>query len=334
MSISDFGKPEAEPAVKPTISLTDPDVKPVVEQPKVEQPSGFTVETSEKTEEKSDFSVAKSETPSLGGGMKLVVNEPAATGPTQEEILQGILGKIGDGIGHGSKLKLLLYGDPGSMKSSLAATAPNNLVADLEDGLMSAKFAPYGVADNVRPYPWSNFEDFSNLIGAFMQNPPELDWVETFTMDTFSEVHRRALAEVTEREWRRRPGSVNRYVAETEHHVENNERMLRMIRALRGLNRNLIILTHATTVEPKGKPSKTYPDFSEKLANKIEGMMDAVGYCEKKVIEFPTGKKLCQVVRFQSDDGVHCKTRFPLPAEMINPSMADILKAWEESKTA
>lgn len=326
MSISDFGKP---------ISLTDPETKPAETPPPVEQPSGFTPVEPEKQEGKSDFNVVKSNEPIAKTGPQLVISNPTAPpAPSQEDILNSIMGNIGEGIGHGSKLKILIYGDPGSMKSSLAATAPNNLVADLEDGLMAAKFSPHGVADNVKPYPWQGFENFSNLIGTFLNNPPELDWVETFTIDTFTELHRRALAEITEREWRRRPGSVNRYVPETEHHMENNERMLRMIRALRDMNRNLILLTHATTVEPKNKPAKTYPDFSEKLANKIEGMMDAVGYAEKKVIEFPEGKKLCQVVKFRTDDGVHAKTRIPLPAEMINPTMADILSVWEESKTA
>lgn len=312
MSISDFAKQDG-------INLTNPAVKEPEPSPPVLQ-----------EEEKSDFTVTKTDTPAPSGIQ--VIGQPVSTAPSQEDILNDIMGNIGEGIGHGSNLKILIYGDPGSMKSSLAATAPNNLVADLEDGLMAAKFAPHGIAENVRPYPWKGFENFANLIGTFLNNPPELDWVETFTIDTFSELHRRALAEITEREWRRRPGSVNRYVPETEHHMENNERMLRMIRALRDMNRNLILLTHGTTVEPKGKPSKTYPDFSEKLANKIEGMMDAVGYAEKRVIEFPEGKKLCQVVKFQADEGIHCKTRIPLPAEMINPTMADILRVWEESK--
>jgi hypothetical protein len=334
MSISDFGKtPEAGPtenlASVGTISLTNPPTKP---KP-VPNPAPTEAEVALKVEEKkSDFEVAKTNTPpekpassgiSLGG--------PVKAAPTIEDIVAGVIGNIGDKIGSQAKLKILLYGDPGSMKSSLAATAPNNLVADLEDGLMAAKFAPFGVADNVRPYPWKGFADFANLVGALSMGHEALDWVETFTVDSLSEVHRRALAEVTTREHMQRPGSVNQYVAETEHHQENNERILRMIRALRDMNKNLILIAHATTVEPKGKQAKTYPDFSEKLANKIEGMMDVVGYCEKKMTE---DGQMVQVVRFKSDDGTHCKTRIPLPAEVINPNMQDLLRIWEESKNA
>lgn len=328
MSISDFGKEPDKPAM--SLSLTNPEVKPAAEPKPVDPPpSSFVVEEKQE-EKKSSFEAVKSDVPKPAGISLIGTNKPAA-GPDPNAILQGIMGKIGDKIGSNAKCKILLYGDPGSMKSSLAATAPNNLVADLEDGLIAAKFSPHGVADSVRPYPWGGFEDFANLVGILAMGPEELAWVETFTIDSLSEVHRRALAEVTEREHRNRPGSVNKYVAETDHHQENNERILRMIRALRDMNRNLILIAHANTVEPKGKPAKTYPDFSEKLANKIEGMMDIVGYCEKKMTD---DGKLVQVVRFKSDDGTHCKTRIPLPNEMVNPTMADILSVWEESKNS
>jgi hypothetical protein len=316
VSISDFAKkPEPEPTKDSTpvgLKLSDPDVKPTEPALVVEQP----------------IVTPNIVTPTIG----LIVTEPAPA-VNRQAILDDIMGKIPDKIGTHSKLKMVIYGDPGSMKSSCAATAPNNLIADLEDGLISAKFSPHGVAEQVKPYPWNGFEEYSNLVGALIEDVPELAWVETHTIDTFSEVHKRALAEIVERDWRKRPGSVNRYVAETEHHVENNERMLRMIRALKEMDRNLILLTHATTVEPKNKPAKTYPDFSEKLANKIEAMMDVVAYAEKKYIQQEDGtKRLCMILKVEADEGVHCKTRFPLPAEMINPTMAQILNAWEESK--
>lgn len=297
-------EPEAPKEVSPTLLVT-PDVQGKPALPAA-QPNGLII---------------------TGGST--VVTPPALTQPVQsaEEILNGIMGRIGDKIGVSSNLKMLIHGDPGSMKSSFGATAPNNLVADLEDGLMAAKFSPHGVAPNVRPYPWVSFEDFDMLCKALAADVEPLKNVEVFTVDTFSEVHKRGLAEVTEREWRKRP-STNRYVPETEHHQENNERMLRIIRSLKDMNRNLIILTHSTTVEPKGKQAKTYPDFSEKLANKIEAMMDIVAYAEKRIVD----GNLVMVMTFRSGEGVHCKTRIPLPNEMINPTYADIVKVWEESK--
>lgn len=244
------------------------------------------------------------------------------------EILNSILGKIGN-IDQQANFKMLIYGEPGSTKSSFSATAPNNLIADLEDGLISAKSSPNGIAPGVQKYPWSGFEDFTKLVVAFTQNPPELERFTTLTIDTFSDLHKRALAEVTEREWRKRPSS-NRYVPEVEHHSENNERMIRMIRALRDLNRDLIIVSHAKTVEPKNKPAKTYPDFSESLANKIMAMMDIVGYMSVKTIE----GKPTPVLRVITDGTIQCKTRVPLPAEIINPTYSQLRAAWEKTLTS
>lgn len=246
--------------------------------------------------------------------------------PTVNSVLNGIMSKI-QPIGQNANFKMLIYGDPGTTKSSFVAGAPNNLIVDLEDGLLSAKSSPVGIAEGVQAYPWNGFEDFTNLVMAFMQDPPELKPFQVLSIDSFSEMHKRALAEVTEREWMKRPSS-NRFVPETEHHMENNERMIRMIRALRDLNRDLILTAHAKTVEPKNKLPKTYADFSESLSNKIMGMMDVVGYMVKREVE----GKVVPVMIVVGDGTIHCKTRIPLPPEIVNPTYAGIKKIWEESK--
>jgi hypothetical protein len=245
------------------------------------------------------------------------------------EILNNLMSKIGD-IGTRSFLKIMIYGDPGSTKSSFAATAPNNLIVDLEDGMLAAKNSPNGIAENVKTIRWNDiggFNGFSTLISAFQAKVPQFDEWETLSIDSFSEAHKRGLQEVTEREWRKRP-SKNRYVAETEEHTENNERMTRLLRDIRDMDRNLILIAHARTVEPKNKPAKTYPDFSEKLANAIEGMMDLVGYMTLKTIDNET----VPVMVLQSPEGIHCKTRFGLPVEVVNPTYPKIKEAWEAAK--
>lgn len=245
--------------------------------------------------------------------------------PNTDEILASLMGKI-QPIGQNANFKIMIYGDPGSTKSSFTATAPNNLIVDLEDGLISAKSSPNGIADNVQAFPWQGFDALGALIGKFMEGAEPLKQFSVLSIDSFSELQKRALAEITEREWRKRP-SANRFVAETEHHVENNERMMRMVRALRDLNRDLIITSHAKTVEPKGKPAKTYADFSESLSNKIMAMMDIVGYMSVKTIDgVPT-----PVLRVVTDGTIHCKTRVPLPAEILNPTYSGLRRAWEEA---
>lgn len=250
----------------------------------------------------------------------------ASSQPSVGSVTAGILSKI-QPIGTASKLKLMVYGEPGTTKSSFVATGSNNLIIDFEDGLISAKNSPNGIAENVMAYPYSTFEDFVELIKAFHAKAPELDKFTTITIDTFSDLHKRGLAEITEREWQKRP-SMNRYVPETEHHQENNEKLLRVMRVLRDLDRHVVITAHSKTVEPKNKPAKTYGDFSESLNNKIMGMMDIVGFMSIKEVE---GKQI-PVMTTQKSEGVFAKSRIPLPEEVGNPTLDALIKKWEESK--
>jgi phage nucleotide-binding protein len=278
-------------------------------------------------------SVGNSQTPLTAPATN--VSQPVVNGqpnvlnngqPTVDAVLDGILGQIGD-VGQKDCFKVLIYGDPGTTKSSKVAEVPNNLVVDLEGGLISAKGAPLGVASNVKPYTWKNTMEFEALLGYLYNNHPAFEQYTTFSIDSFSDLHKRCLTEVTEREWMRQP-SRNRYVPTTDDHQENNERMMRYVRVLRDLNRNIIITAHSKTVEPKNKPAKTYPDFSENLANKIEGMMDIVAYMSIKIID----QQPVPVMQFFSDGQTHAKTRVPLPFELPNPTMAQLFAAWEASK--
>lgn len=243
----------------------------------------------------------------------------APTAATQDDILKSLMANIHD-IGAKENFKILIYGDPGTTKSSFAATAPNNLIVDLDDGLISAKSSPNGIAPNVRSFPWQTFDHLSALINKLRQRPAELDWVEVLTIDPFSEMHKRGLDEVLAREHAKAPRTFNRYKPDGDHHQENNNRMLAIIRALKDLDRDLIITAHAKTTEPKNQPAKTYPDFSESLANKIEGMMDIVGYMTRREID----GQMVPVLRVQSDGTVHAKTRVPLPVEIANPTFAQL----------
>lgn len=251
------------------------------------------------------------------------VSEPEQ--PPVDDILKSLMANIHE-IGQKESFKILIYGDPGTTKSSFAATAPNNLIVDLDEGLISAKASPNGIANGVRSFPWIGFNGLSALIGKLNQNVEELAWVETLTIDPFSETHKRGLDEVLAREHAKAPGTFNRWKPETDHHQENNNRMLAIIRALKDLDRNIIITAHAKTVEPKNKPAKTFPDFSESLANKIEGMMDIVGYMTRREID----GEMVPILRVVTDGTVHAKTRVPLPVEIIDPKWPQLKAAWDK----
>ena len=246
------------------------------------------------------------------------------TAPVVEDILSNVLDKIED-IGHDNRLKLMIIGPPGNGKSSLLASAENCLAYDFEDGLISAKGSPHGIGNGTRAIPYTNMNDFRTLVGGFVAQDERLKRYQVFGLDTLSDLHKRDLAEICDRDWRRQP-SRNRYVPETEQYTEVNERIVRVVRALRDLPIDIIITSHSKTVEPKSGPSKTYADFSESLSNKIMAMMDIVGYLQFKQID----KQMVPVLRVKTDGIIHCKSRAPMPDEIINPTYSKIKELWVE----
>jgi hypothetical protein len=259
----------------------------------------------------------------------VVSAQPIASSPSAsaaDSILDSVLSKIGD-IGTTSSFKMMIIGPPGQSKSSFLATAPNNLIMDFEDGLMSAMGSPNGVAEGVQALPYNNFEEFGALVAGFMQGDERLKRFNVFSIDTLSDLHKRFLQEVTERDWRRQP-SKNRYVPETEHYTEVNERINRVVRALRDAPVDVLITSHSKTVEPKNDTAKTYADFSESLSNKVMAQMDIVGYLQFQKVD----NQMVPVLRTTTDGIIRCKTRVPMPAEIINPTYEKIRGYWDAAK--
>jgi hypothetical protein len=254
-----------------------------------------------------------------------------------DAITDSLLGQIGD-LGSKACLKMLVYGDPGSTKSSFLGTAPNNLVYTFEDGMIAAKMAHVTsgrqIADNVKEIPFVDLEQADELIERLETNHPAFDKWTVFSVDTISTMHKRMLEYVMKREKMKRP-SMNEYAPETEHYTEVNEILTRFVRAMAMTNRDIIVVCHAQTVEPKGKPSKTYPDFSEKLANKLEAMMDIVAHVTMEEWADEHGNKRPRpYFRVVSDGGVHAKTRIPLPPVILDPTWDQFKAKWEEAKAS
>ena len=246
----------------------------------------------------------------------------------KDVVLETILDRITPIGASRKKLKVLLYSEPGAGKTTILGQIPNSLIIDVEDGLMSLNNHPELLADNVRTMPYKSFTGLELLIKKFAENPPELSNIETLCIDSVSELHKRGLEEVTEREYERNPMG-NRFVAETEHHTENNEHIRRLASSLRDLDRNMVITAHSRTVEPKNRPAKTFPDFSEKLANTLAGIVDVVAYMYVDEIE---GEKH-RFIRFHTNGTITAKTRIGgFPELMANPTWSMIWDKFQESQ--
>lgn len=224
---------------------------------------------------------------------------------------------------------MMIYSEPGVGKTTLMGQIPNNLIIDTEKGRITleenAKHSSDLIAPGVSVLPYKTFEGLELAIKKFHEEPEQLKNIETITIDTLNNLHKRGLEAVLEREWAKNPISVNRYVPETEHHTENNELVRRLVQSMVDLDRNIMFIAHSKTVEPKNKPSKTYPDFSERLANTISAMVDVVGYMYMAEIDGDVHR----VIRFRPTDEISAKSRLKqLPDNMIDPTWEKIWEAY------
>lgn len=261
-----------------------------------------------------------------------VVNEKSQ----YDKITDALLSRMGS-VGSKSSMKMCIYGPPGGTKSGFLSQIEGLLAYDLEDGNISMAtqeaFTSKPRARGQRIMPFSSFREADLLVERLSDNAAGFEEFKCFGIDTFSDFYKRALEDEVQRRWSRLPESMrqvtSQFGADKEDYQPVNGLMLNFIRRLRNMDRDLVILAHHRTVEPKGQMAKTFPDFSESLANKIEGMMDVVAYMEMMQLDDGTE---APVMRTKSDGKIHAKSRVPLPTLIINPDYNDIKAIWMEWK--
>lgn len=265
--------------------------------------------------------------------MTVSSNQPTGSQPAPaKSILEQISARISPLANKTKRGKFFIYGPSGHGKTVLAGQAPGAIIVDVEKGTVSLFNHPDLISTkDVKILEYRSFYQLEEFIKLLNQG--EFPEVETVVIDSMSELHKRGLAEVVEREWKNGTGrnsdgqKRNRYVAETEDHTENNEHIRRLTSALRDLDRNLIVTAHHRTVEGKsGALRAIYPDFSEKLANTLAGIFDLVGYMSIK----QENNQEVRTLRCRSDGVITAKTRLDaLPAELVDPTWSDLWKAVE-----
>jgi phage nucleotide-binding protein len=248
--------------------------------------------------------------------------------PATDQVLEAILGRISDASLAAKHAKVLVFGPSGTGKTSFAAGAPKPLVVDVEKGGISIKnhYAP----GTVKVLEYKSFYQVEELVKYLNEGHPAFDDVETLVIDSMSELHKRGLAEITEREWRKDPVSRNRFVAETEDHTENNEHIRRLTSAMRDLNRNLVVIAHHRVIMNKDQTVRAViPDFSDKLANTLAGIFDVVGFLSLQEKQGEAKRYL----RVRGDGTIAAKTRLDaLPVVIENPSFSTIFDAVQQQQ--
>lgn len=250
--------------------------------------------------------------------------EPELATNSSDDILDAIMARIVPASEIEHRRKVLIYSDPGAGKTVLAASAPSPLIHDTENGAASINNHP-NLAKNVKVLPYTSLYQFEMLVDRMISGGNALDDRETYVIDTLSNLHKKGLEDTTrgnaEKQGQRSDGSwiKNPYLAETEDHTENNERIRRIVSKLNDLSatRNVIILCHAKKIERKDKSIVFSPDFSDKLTNAINALVDVVGYMYEKEENGTTNRYL----RLRGNQNYTAKTRFANhPTELANPT--------------
>lgn len=234
-----------------------------------------------------------------------------------DEVLNAIMGRITPATDIPHRRKVLIYSDPGAGKTVFSASAPSPLIHDTENGAASIKNHPE-LASKTAILPFTSLYQFEQLILRMIEGNNPLDQYDTYVIDTLSNLHKTGLADTTISNAASKAGK-NQFVAETEDHTENNERIRRMVSKLNELSatKNIIILCHCKKIERKDKSIIFSPDFSDKLTNAINALVDVVGYMYEK----EENGTINRYLRLRGDQNYTAKTRFAHhPIEMLNPT--------------
>jgi hypothetical protein len=244
---------------------------------------------------------------------------------TQDEIiLNMLLGAMSDPLDTEvvKPLKIHVYSDPGGRKSTFLGTIPNSLIWDVDLGMTVIYEHPeICKLDSLTIMEYKSFNQVAQYIRLRRMNTfEELKKHETVSIDTMSNMHKRGLQEIMARGYSQGINP-NPYTTvmdnDNNDHAENNEHIRQLVDDFRQLPCNLVITSHARTVQQKDKSLKYYPDYSEKLGNTLNGMMDVVAFVEQRVIDgVPHVVWHCN----NTDGYIQAKNRIGLPDEIIDPT--------------
>lgn len=218
-------------------------------------------------------------------------------------------------------LKLFIYGDGGSGKTLLAATAPKPLFLDTENS-----------SDTLRDWPeiakrckivrmkWQHIDTILDKI----KNDPEWADRETVILDTVDALQRNNLEFILKASGR------DPFLPMEHDYKKSGEMLRRLILDIRDLDKHVIVLAHTKETTPEGTALHLIrPGVTPKLAQTLTEEFSFVGYMAV-TNEDPFENAL------QSRGGnptIQVKSRFKhLPSTIINPTFRVIYDAANKYK--
>ena len=220
-------------------------------------------------------------------------------------------------------LNMLLYGQSGVGKTTLAATANLSELGKpclfLDVGAGTRSLPKAWNVDVFVPQTWSDFAEIYAYIGENLHR-----W-KTIVIDTISEAQQLNLQTITR--------NAGRDIARLDDYLLSTNQMIRMVTAFRSLatmhGLNVIFIAH----EREDKDETTgailiRPDMTASVAKDVVKKVDAVG----RLIVTTSGREL----RFVSGPNAVGKFRQPpsaepMPTTILNPTMVELLDFYRKS---
>lgn len=191
-----------------------------------------------------------------------------------------------------SKIKALIYGQPGMGKTTVAISAPKPLLFDFDNGVHRVNFAHLEGVDTVQ------IESYQNFLDVLEQE--DLSAYETFVIDTGG----KALDTMADYIIQKNPklGKANGSLT-LQGYGERKAEFAALVRKITGMNKHVVFVAHRDT-KTDGDDTRYVPQFGGSNYDSLVTELDLVGYMEangrERTITFdPTsrndGKNTCNL---------------------------------------
>lgn len=210
------------------------------------------------------------------------------------------------------KIKMLVYGLPGTGKTYFSATSPNPLIIDIENGTLS--LARHEETKDTSILQYKSLQQLELLIKELQAG--RLSQFETIVIDSFSELQNRVLDSALS-------GSSNPYLPTGPDYNVNTNTLRSIASRIFDLDRNIIITAHVKEEHDQNTGRiNVRPDLTPKLSNSLVRIFDIIGYMtmirDKKDKELITRR-----ITFSSTDNIIAKSRIG-GTYIDNPSFIDL----------